>query len=416
MPAAIEIPTTLAHARGGYTATARFGEHGDPAQLILDTGSSTLVVRPHAYAAARDGQLAATPWVQEIRYGGGAWAGPVLQSRLAFGHGHHARAIDDALFALCETDDALFQGTDGLWGLAYRDLDPAWDVSPLLAQQGHSPPVSWPWPYEQGQTLDLGRFQDFLHQQPRTHLQPAFTALEEEGVVRNRFALAIGRAVAHVTHEKPSLAALEADRLNRGALVLGGGAEQQHLYRGGFQDIRIVHDHYYNANLRAVRVGSGDPIPVPPLEASRVAAMGSNAMLDTGCSFLVLEAGTYAAVMAGFARHDPRLTALVEQSQLAFRTGGGLPQDLAQHRDWPDLHLMLEAPGGGDTTLRVTAAHYWPHNALRPGQALCLLAPALPHFGGQSILGLPLFAGRYVVFDRDRAQGTGVVRMAAGRD
>src|SRR5690606_20612025 len=131
-----------------------------PAQLILDTGSSTLVVRPHAYVAARDGHLTATPWVQEIRYGGGAWAGPVLQSRLAFGHGHHARAIDDALFACCETDDALFQRADGLWGLAYRDLDPAWDVSPLLGQQGHAPPLSWPWPHEQGHAPDLDRFQD----------------------------------------------------------------------------------------------------------------------------------------------------------------------------------------------------------------------------------------------------------------
>lgn len=416
MPAAIEIPTTLAHACGAYTATALFGEHGDPAQLILDTGSSTLVVRPHAYAAARDGHLAATPWVQEIHYGGGAWAGPVLQSRLAFGHGHHARAIDDALFACCETDDALFQGADGLWGLAYRDLDPAWDVSPLLGQQGHAPPLSWPWPYQQGHALDLGRFQDFLHQQPRTHLRPAFTALEEEGVVRNRFALAIGRAVAHVTHEKPSLAALEADPLNRGALVLGGGAEQQHLYRGGFQDIRIVHDLYYNANLRAVRVGSGDPIPVPPLEASRVASMGSNAMLDTGCSFLVLEAGTYAAVIAALGKCDGRFPGLIEQAQSGFRSGGGLPQDAIDPHEWPDLHFAFEAPHGGDTTLRVPASHYWPRNALRAGLSICLLAPPLAHFGGQSILGLPLFAGRYAVFDRGAAGAAGLVRIAAARD
>ena len=416
MPAAIEIPTTLAHARGAYTATAHFGEHGDPAQLILDTGSSTLVVRPHAYAAARDGHLAATPWVQEIRYGGGAWAGPVLKSRLAFGHGHHARAIDDALFACCETDDALFQGADGLWGLAYRDLDPAWDVSPLLDQQGHAPPLSWPWPYEQGHALDLDRFQDFLHHQPRTHLRPAFTALEEEGVVRNRFALAIGRAVAHVTHEKPSLAALEADPLNRGALVLGGGAEQQHLYRGGFQDIRIVHDLYYNANLRAVRVGSGNPIPVPPLEASRVAAMGSNAMLDTGCSFLVLEAGTYAAVMDAFAARDPRLPGLVEQSRRAFSEGHGLAWQTVDAVDWPDLHFEFEAPNGAGTEVRVPASHYWPRNALQRGRTLCLLSPALAHFGGQSILGLPLFAGRYAIFDRSGAAGTGVARLAASRD
>ncbi|HEX5694357.1 MAG TPA: hypothetical protein VFY00_07050, partial [Arenimonas sp.] len=203
MPAAIEIPTTLAHARGAYTATGLFGEHADPAQLILDTGSSTLVVRPRAYRPERDRRLAATPWVQEIRYGGGAWAGPVLRSRLAFGHGHHARAIDDALFACCESDDALFQGADGLWGLAYRELDPAWDVSGLLGQQGHAPPLSWPWPYAQGHALDLARFRDFLHRQPPTHLAPAFAALEEEGVLRNRFALAIGRAVVHMAQAKP---------------------------------------------------------------------------------------------------------------------------------------------------------------------------------------------------------------------
>ena len=276
-----------------------------------------------------------------------------------------------------------------------------------------APPLSWPWPYEQGHALDLDRFQDFLHHQPRTHLRPAFTALEEEGVVRNRFALAIGRAVAHVTLEKPSLAALEADPLNRGALVLGGGAEQQHLYRGGFQDIRIVHDLYYNANLRTLRVGSGDPIPVPPLDASRVAAMGSNALLDTGCSFLVLEAGTHAAVMGAFAAADPRLPDLVEQSRRAFANGGGLEQHAVHALDWPDLHFGFEAPDGATTEVRVPASQYWPRNALKPGNTLCLLAPALAGFGGQSILGLPLFAGRYAVFDRGGAGGTGVVRLAS---
>ncbi|GGA83827.1 hypothetical protein GCM10011521_22790 [Arenimonas soli] len=415
MPPALELPTTLAYARGAYTATARLGEHADPAQLILDTGSSTLVVRPHAYRAERDGLLAATPWVQEIRYGGGAWAGPVLKSRLAFGHGHHARAIDDALFACCETDDALFQGADGLWGLAYRDLDPAWDVSPLLVQQGHAPPLSWPWPYEQGHALDLTRFQDFLRHQPRTHLKPAFTALEEEGVVRNRFALATSRAVVHVTHGDPSVAALQADPLNRGALVLGGGTEQQHLYRGSFQDVRVVHDLYYNANLRAVRVSGGNPIPVPPLDTSRVAAMGSNAMLDTGCSYLALEAGTYAAVMAALAAHDPRFPDLVARAQQAIVRGEGLPNDAVDPRHWPDLNFILEAPSGGNSELRVPASHYWQHNAHRPGQCLCLLAAPLPHFTGQSLLGLPLFAGRYAIFDRSGGSGLGTVRFATAR-
>ena len=55
-------------------------------------------------------------------------------------------------------------------------------------------------------------------------------------------------------------------------------------------------------------------------------------------------------------------------------------------------------------------------NALAHGRTLCLLMPAPAHFPKQSILGLPLFAGRYAVFDRAAAGGTGVVRVAQARD
>ena len=58
---------------------------------------------------------------------------------------------------------------------------------------------------------------------------------------------------------------------------------------------------------------------------------------------------------------------------------------------------------------------YWPRNALAHGQTLCLLMRGLAHFPNQSILGLPLFAGRYTVFDRAAAGGLGVVRVAEAR-
>lgn len=413
MPVAVEIATTLAHAQGAYTAAIAFGSEGQTANLVLDTGSSTLAVLPRAYDAGRDQALRATPWAQEIRYGGGAWAGPVLRSRLGFGHGHHARAIDDALFALIESEQPPFRGADGILGLAYRGLDPAHELTSLLRTQGIEPALTWPWPFPAGHALDLGRFKDFLRQQPRTTLTPAFNALEQEGVVRNRFALAVGRAIVHVADDRATPQAHAADPLNRGALVLGGGAERQHLYRGGFQDVRILHDLYYNANLRAVRVGSEDPIPVPPLDAGDVASHCSNALLDSGSSFLMLETSTYAAVMAGFARHDPRLPALVAEFQAAFSQERGLPNHRIDTRDWPDLHLHLESPAGGDTVLRVPPSHYWPHNALRAGQSLFLLMPQLPHFPRQSILGLPVLAGRYTVFDRTSDDGVGRVRLAA---
>lgn len=416
MPAALEIPTTLAFARGAYTATAHFGEQADSAQLILDTGSSTLVVRPHAYDPGRDGCLQATPWLQEVRYGGGAWAGPVLRSRLGFGHGHHQRAIDDALFAYCETDDQLFQGADGLWGLAYRDLDPARDASAVLAGAGHAPALTWPWPYDDGHAMDLQRFDTFLHTLPRSLLTPAFTALEEERVVRNRFALAIGRAVVHVLDERATPARLEADPLNRGALVLGGGSEQQHLYRGAFHDVRVVHDDYYEVNLRALRVGDSEPIRVSPASPGANGGERGNALLDTGCSQLLFDARTFATLASVLAGIDAVFPEQIERSRAQLARGHGLPtHELDLHR-WPDLHLVLEAPGGKQTTLRLPPSHYWARNAPWPGESLCLLAPPPAHFADRSLLGLPVFAGRYAVFDRSAGLGLGTVRFADNRE
>lgn len=416
MPAAIEVPTTLAHARGAYTATALIGEHGDPAQLILDTGSSTLVVRPHAYDPTRDGCRQATPWLQEVRYGGGAWAGPVLRSRLAFGHGHHRRAIDDAPFAYCETDDRLFQGADGLWGLAYRELDPARDASALLEAAGHAPALTWPWPYDEGHALDLDGFDTFLHTLPRTLLTPGFSALEEEAVVRNRFALAVGRAVVHMIDERASVSRLEADPLNRGTLVLGGGCEQQHLYRGGFRDVRVVHDGYYEVNLRALRIGSGDPVGVAAASRDDDGSERGNALLDTGCSQLMFDAGTFAALVAALAGIDPDFPGQIERSRVQLARGHGLPTHALDLHRWPDLHLVLEAPGGTETTLRLSPSQYWAHNAPWPGESLCLLAPPPPHFTTRSLLGLPVFAGRYAIFDRSAGQGLGTVRFADARE
>lgn len=408
----VELATTLAYAQGGYSIELAIGSEGARANVALDTGSSSLAILPRCYTPARDRLLAATPLAQEINYGGGAWAGPVLRSRLTFGSGRHARAIDDGAFALVESEAPPFRHADGILGLAYRDLDPAYDLSTLLASRGIEPAITWSWPFETGHELDLASFKAFLRQQPRTTLVPAFSALEEHGVVRNRFGFAAGRAIVHVAAEGISVHAQACDPLNRGTLVLGGGAEQQHLYTGGFHDIRILHDLYYNANLRAIQVGSEAPIPVPPLDPADVPKKYSNALLDTGSSFLVLEPTTYDAVIAAFGRHDPKFPPLIAEFGQTFKSEQGLANERIRVHDWPELRFHLEAPRGGDTILRVPAWAYWPHNALAHGQALFLLMRGLPHFPKQSILGLPLFAGRYAVFDRDAQHGLGVVRMA----
>lgn len=408
-PAALELPCSLAWAQGGYSVELALGAQARRARVLLDTGSSSLAVLPRAWDPDADAAMRPGTLAQRLRYGGGDWTGPLLQTSLAFGEGRHARRLAQADVALIEAGHTGFRGADGILGLAYAALNPAFDLGPGLRARGLVP-ATWPWAAGGRDPADL---EALLAQAPCVHRPPTFAELEAEGVVAHRFGLLAGRALMHVAHEGASPAALAADPLNRGVLALGGGAECQSLYQGGFADVRILHDRYYNANLRALRVGADDPIPVPPVLPADPAA--SNALLDTGSSFLVLDTGTWQALRAALGRRDPRLPDLVDRSAQALARGETLAMHEVAVHDWPDLHLHLEAPDGDDTVLRVPASHYWPGNALGRGRSLCLLMPQLPHFPRQSILGLPLFAGRYAVFDRAAAHGLGVVRFAAAR-
>lgn len=410
-PNHIELATNLAYAKGAYTAAIELGSERKRANLLLDTGSSTLVVLPHAYAEASDRKLTATPWAQQVTYGAGAWAGPVLGSEVSIGEGRHARHLPAAQFALVQAKAQDFRDCDGLLGLAYRGLDRAHDLTALLAERGVLPAVTWPWPFTIADPTELVAFKTQLRQQPAVNIRPLFSALEAEGVVADKFAMLIRRALVHVLDDSATLAQLAGDPLNRGVLVLGGGEECESLYEGAFHDVRIVHDLYYNANLIAVSVGDQPRIPAPPIDTDHLANYASNAIIDTGSSFLVLEASVYDAVLAAFAAHRPDLLALIEKFQARFRTEHGLPNTEIDHRHWPDLHFYLESPSGAETKLTCPAGHYWQRNALHAGESFFLLMHQLPHWPRQSILGLPLLCGHYCVFDR-RAHGTGVVRMA----
>lgn len=410
----LHLPTSLAWAKGAYTVPIAFGSGRRPANLLLDTGSSTLVVLPHAYQPDADDALAATSWAQEVRYGQGVWAGPVVRTQLSFGDGAHACRVDAAEVSVVEAAAQNFRDADGLFGLAYQGLDIAHDLGAYLAGRGTEPALTWPWPFDDGNDGDLDAFGTLLRQQPRVTLLPLFSQLAQQGLVQDRFGLLVRRALVHVLDDASDDATLDADPLNRGVLVLGGGEDSATLHTGAFQDIRIVHDLYYNANLLAVQVGDRPRIAVPPLDPKFAHRAASNAILDTGSSFLVLEAGVHEAVMADLAAIDPRLPALAQ----AFWTGfNANQQGIANARvdalDWPDLTFHLEADDGGEVALVCPPEHYWPRNAMFAGQSFFLLMRQLPGWPNESILGLPLMAGRYCLFDRSADGGLGRVRVAS---
>ncbi|MEO8672189.1 MAG: pepsin-like aspartic protease [Tahibacter sp.] len=408
----VQLPITLAYAKGAYSAKLSLGSERATANVMLDTGSSTLAVMSKTYAPNRDSSLRATALAQHVTYGKGAWAGPVLHSDIGIGDGEHARSLPAAPFAFVETDArSFFRDADGILGLAYRHLNTAHDLAALLTEQGRAPALTWPWPFSDVEEADVVAFTDRMHEQPRVSVEPFFSALEAHGVVADKFAMLIRRALVHVLDDTASADQLADDPLNRGVLVLGGGEEHQSLYDGAFQDIRILHELYYNANLISVQVGSETPIPAPALLEEFQAGAGSNAIIDTGSSFIVAEATIFDAIIAAFGRHDERLPGLVARFQKAFETEQGVPNAVIDPKDWPDLHFHLESASGDVVRLTCAPSHYWQRNALVAGQSFFLLLRQVPSWPNQSILGLPLLSGRYCVFDR-RREGKGVVRLA----
>ncbi|GAB3101787.1 pepsin-like aspartic protease [Lysobacter terrae] len=419
MTRALHLPITLAYAKGAYTVRLGIGRGQRPGNFVLDTGSSTLVVLPHLYDPNDDASLTPTSLAQEVRYGVGTWAGPVLSAEVHFDGVHGSVRLEAAQFSRVEARAQDMREADGLFGLAYGGLDVAHDVRDYLSERGVSPALTWPWPFDK-EDENLNDFATLLKQQPRVALTPLFTALADAGRIDNRFALLLRRALVHVEDDAADAGLLAADPLNQGVLVLGGSEQhdedQGHrLHDGEFGDVQIVHDLYYNAELIAVQVGDGPRIDAPPIDPKYAKRAASNAILDTGCSFLILEASVYAAVIAAFGKLDERLPALVERFQQTFaQQQQGIANTDIDGLPWPPLHFYLRAPDGSETRLTCTDEHYWPRNAMRAGQAYCLLMSQMKNWPNQSILGLPLLAEKYCIFDRDAKKG-GRVRVAKAR-
>jgi hypothetical protein len=411
----LKLRTTLAYAKGAYTVEIKIGSEQSPANVLLDSGSSTLVVLPNVYDPSQDQSLKATSLAQSIAYGIGTWAGPVLKTTIAFGDKRHARILPDAEIALVESSAQNFRDADGLLGLAYRKLNKAHDVSALLTERKIEPSHTWPWPFNADQEHDLSAFKTQLRGQPLVDLTPCFSALEEEGIISDKFSLLVKRALVHVLDDKATSEQLAADPLNAGVLVLGGGEECQSLYQGGFETVQIVHELYYNANLISVQVGDRPRIPAPPLQEKFKAGYASNAIFDTGSSFLVLEASIYDAVIADFATYDKSFPDLISRFQEGFQKEHGLPNNSIKTREWPKLYFHLESPSGDEVSLTCNPSNYWQHNAVHAGECFFLLLRQLPKWPNQSILGLPLMSGHYCIFDR-RADGNGVFRLAKAQE
>ncbi|MFN9915505.1 MAG: pepsin-like aspartyl protease, partial [Pirellulaceae bacterium] len=141
------IPITNFYANGDYTAQLAVGSEGTLVNLILDTGSSTLAVKTSKYSPAKDNVLQPTSFAQDVSYGTGGWAGPLVQTKVSFGVAENSITLDQAYVAI--TDASLpdnFGNADGILGLAYKGLNQAYNLSAFF-QLHDMPASSFPWPF-----------------------------------------------------------------------------------------------------------------------------------------------------------------------------------------------------------------------------------------------------------------------------
>ena len=362
-----------------FALSLSVGNPAVPVKVLLDTGSSMLTVNADPYLRGSDTAAVNSRLLQSGRFSGVNFLAAVVRTPVGLLSNGQVAAITMPaanLGVIYDTGPSVFGGADGILGLAYPALNP---VSLMPAD-------TWTSRYSPTQ-LGLG--------QPAGNLPPYVDQLVAAGLVTDKFAFSIGRSVAS-----------DADvALNSGVFVLGGGEECTDLYTGPFESVAVLHDAYYHTNLTAIQVG-GQTIPVAATPSGNPAV--SNSFIDSGAGSVILEPALYQRVITGFNAVDPKFGPMLQ--------AGGQDQTQLRLLGWPPLRSVLEGIGGSRVTLTLAPKDYWQFDSSGGGTATASLSTGEAPKPGQSILGLPLFAGRYVVFERTGGAGKSVIKFATRRD
>ncbi len=153
-----------------YSARVAIGSTGAVANVILDTGSSTLAVEPSVYSGVGDQDLKPTTLLQLITYGTGGWAGPMVDTTLAFGADAGQVVLPNCPIAITTVQESgNFQGVTGIMGLAYNGLNSAFDFGAYLATQGKE--STFPWPFGKVWSSFLAGFPGLLQRARATVIE-----------------------------------------------------------------------------------------------------------------------------------------------------------------------------------------------------------------------------------------------------
>jgi len=397
---ALRIPITNVRSGGDYTAQIKVGSSGAPANVILDTGSSSLAVTTNAYDPNADTSKELTPLAQDIAYGEGGWTGPVIKTSISIGTGEQEISAKTNLAVTVEDKPACFGNSDGILGLAFNSLNRAYNLSAYLGDRGINPPDTYPWPFMmQGSSVATRQFTKLLSRLPEEDLPPYFTVLESQGITKNIFAFYTLRSAVAMGAEDPAT-----DPVNSGYFILGGGQEQGGLYKGNFIDVDVVDDMWYNTELHGVQVAGGEQIDAKPLSPQDAKSWVSNSIIDSGTNHLLLAQDVYAAILSSLNEVNPQFAQTIQQAGKERV----VPASSLHLDEWPDITFIMKGKTGENEPLTCVPSTYWQMDAPKAGQALFQICSST---AVQSVLGLPLLNNYFTVFDRTQ-DPYGVVRFA----
>jgi hypothetical protein len=349
--------------------------------------------------------------LQLVTYGTGGWAGPLVDTAVTIQASSSQVALPGCPVAITSVQEqGNFQGVDGILGLAYNGLNDAWDFQTYLAKKHTT--ATYPWSFGTNWATFENGFRSLLQTSAaqETYPPPYFDQIETAGIVANTFAFYTHRSFVSLSTGDTTAAALN-NPLNKGIFVLGGGQNETDLFEGKFLTVQVVHDLYYNTNLKSVRVDGSAVHAAAPLQQIYRQSAVSNSIVDSGTSNLSLAADVYKAVLQGLHQKNP---AFAQAIQAAAQNG--ISTESLDLTKWPTIYFTLDGVTGEAVELAVAPQTYWQTDFPAAGKAVFQISGPLDDGSGQeppnqSILGLPLLNNYYTVFDRS-ADVNGVILFA----
>ncbi len=377
------IPISNVLTEGKYMMRIAVGSASQPIGVLLDTGSSILAVYQSAYDKSTDADAQTTQLLQTETFASGAFLAAVVHTPIGLLDGGSevvAKVLGANLAVAYKSDHRMFLGARGVFGLA-----------PGARNRAYRMPLdTWDAGYRKDQ-LDLGQTVD---------LEPYVAQLATIGI--DKFAFAVQRSTVCTAMADPNQ-----DPLNHGVWVVGDGASCTDLYVGAIATIGVVQDTHYNVNLIALRVGNQVIDVTPGTQAAAGGGMATNAIIDSGANELLLDPDVHAKVEAAFGALNAGFMAAIAKGE-----SQGCDQTTIDLAAWPNLEVILQGADGGQATIAISPKNYWRFDTIRPGTASWGLGIWNVHSHGPAILGLPLFAGHFVMFDRAANNGQGTIGFA----